>query len=105
MTNCYTVSRIDWFEKWLIATFGGGGGFKFSTQNLIFKCSEPVVSENNHALPENIVLMYTKCCYFNSKFKFSKSSFQENAKTKMYALEDSLGVYYMINSLIGKASS
>ena len=54
-----------------------------------FKCSESVVSENNHALPENIVLVYFKV------FLVRNSSFQENAETKVYALEDSLGVYTM----------
>ena len=46
------------------------------------------MSENNHELPDNIVLMYSKI------FLNQNSSFQENAKTKVYALEDSLGVYY-----------
>ena len=38
-------------------------------------------------MPENIVLMYSEIL-LESKFKF-----QENAKAKVYALEDSLGVY------------
>ena len=36
-----------------------------------FKSSESDVSENNHVLPENIVLMYSKI-FLNSKFKFSR---------------------------------
>ena len=47
MTNCYSVFRIVPY----------------------FKSSESVVSENNHALPENIVRMYSNF-FLNSKFKF-----------------------------------
>ena len=36
-----------------------------------FKSSESDVSDNNHVLPENIVLMYSKI-FLNSKFKFSR---------------------------------
>ena len=36
-----------------------------------YKNSEWVVSENNHVLPENIVLMYSKI-FLNSKFKFTR---------------------------------
>ena len=42
--------------------------------------------KNNHALSGNVVLIYSKV-FLNSKFLF-----QENAKTKMYTLEDSLGM-------------
>ena len=52
-----------------------------------FKCSESVVSKNNHALPDNIVLMYYKVF-----IKIEIQVFKKNAKTKVYALEDSLGV-------------
>ena len=37
----------------------------------------------NNALPENIVLMYSKIFFI-----IRNSSFQENAKTKVYALDD-----------------
>ena len=59
----------------------------FNSNFRIIKSSESVVSENIHVLPENIVLMYSQI------FLNSNSSFQENVKTKVYALEDSLGVY------------
>ena len=45
--------------------------------------SSSVFSANSHALPENIVLIYSKIFFIRN------SSFQENAKTKVYALEDS----------------
>ena len=82
LTNCYSVFRIH-----LICLKNG----KFATLSFqlklqYFKYSSSVFSENSHALPENIVLIYSKI------FLIRNSSFQENAKTKVYALEDSLGV-------------
>ena len=53
-----------------------------------FKSSQSVVFENNHVLPENFVLMYSKIF-----FKFKIQVFKKMPKQKMYALEDSLGVY------------
>ena len=60
--------HFDLFEKLKMCDFRF---LKFSTQLQNFKCSESVVSENKHALPENIVLMYHKV-FYNSKFKFSR---------------------------------
>ena len=46
--------------------------FEVFNSNLnILKYSESITSENNHALPENIVLMYYKV-FLNSKLKFSR---------------------------------
>ena len=43
-----------------------------------------------------IIMYYQKTLFYciPKYFKIQNSSFQENAKTKVYALEDSLGVYY-----------
>ena len=57
MTNCYSVYHIDLFKKREICDFRF---FKFSTQTSLLKSSESDVSENNHVLAENIVLMYSK---------------------------------------------
>ena len=43
--------------------------FQLKLQYLI--CSKLVISENNHALPENIALMYSKVI-LNLKFTFSR---------------------------------
>ena len=66
------------------ATFGF---WSFQLNFQYFKYSSSVFSENSHVLPKNIVLIYSKI------FLIRNSSFQENAKTKVYALEDSFGVY------------
>ena len=39
----------------------------FQLKLQVLKCSESFVSENNHALPENVVQVYFKVC-LNSKF-------------------------------------
>ena len=52
----------------------------FRLKHQYLKCSESVVSENKHALLENIALMYSKVLFIRN------SSFPENAKTKVYAL-------------------
>ena len=80
MTNVYSVFRIDFFGKWYICNFRF---LKFSTTtSILYKSSESVFSENNHVLPESIVLMYS----------FKVQVFKKMPKTKVYALEDSLGV-------------
>ena len=83
MTHCYIVFRIDLFTKWYLCDFCL---FSFQLKLQYLKCSESVVSENKYALLEYIVLMYSIVRLFRN------SSFLENAKTKVYALEDSLGV-------------
>ena len=59
LTNCYSVFRIDLFEKWYfaIATFIF---LSFQLKLQYFKYSSSVFSENSHALPKNIVRIYSK---------------------------------------------
>ena len=58
---------LIWLKTGIFATFVF---WSFQLQLQYFKCSESVVSENKHALPENIVLVYSKV------FLIEKSSFQ-----------------------------
>ena len=85
LTNCYSVFRIHLIclKNGKFATFGF---LSFQLKLQYFKYCSSIFSENSHAFPENIVLIYSKI------FLIRNSSFQENAKTKVYALEDSLGV-------------
>ena len=83
LTNSYTVSVLICFKSCKFATFVF---WNFQLKLQFLECSLSVISENNHALPESIVLMYSKV------FLIRNSSFQENVKTKVFALEDSLGV-------------
>ena len=52
----------------------------FNSNNNILKWYKSLVSENFHALSENIYLMYSKVL-----FSIRNLSFQENVKTKVYA--------------------
>ena len=65
---------------------------KFYLKLQYLKYSDSVVSEN--ALPENAVLLYSKV------FVHLNLSFQENAKTKAYAVEDSLATVSFLKYLL-----
>ena len=43
------------------------------------KCSKAGISQNNHELPENSVLMYSQVLFIRN------SSFQENGEPKLYS--------------------
>ena len=59
LTNCYSVFRIHLIclKNGKFATFGF---LSFQLKLQYFKYASSVFSENNHALPENIVLIYSK---------------------------------------------
>ena len=57
LTNCYSVSVLICLKKGKFATFVFGS---FRLKLKYFKCSEPSFSENDHAILENNVLMYSK---------------------------------------------
>ena len=59
----------------------------FEVFNSNFNILNVLSQLNNNALPENIVLMYSKV-FFNSKFKFSRK-----CQNKIVCEEDSLGVF------------
>ena len=60
----YFPYSFDLFEKGKFATFGF---LSFQLKVQYFNYSSSVFSENSHALPENIVLIYSKI-FFNTKF-------------------------------------
>ena len=70
LTNCYSVFRVHLIclKNGKFATFGF---LSFQLKLQYFKYSLSVFSENSHALPEIIVLIYSKI-FFNTKFKFSR---------------------------------
>ena len=86
LTDCFFVCvyRIVLFEKRVhFATFVFLFIFRLKYQYL--KCSESVVSANKHALPKNIVLMYSEVL-FNSKFKFSRKCQNKSVCVRRSAL-------------------
>ena len=80
MTNCNSVSILICLKNGKFATFVFQS---FQLKPPYFKSSESNVSENNHVLPENIVLMYSKI-FLNSKFKFSRKCQNKSVCVKRF---------------------